>query len=333
VNLSFQTNSERLSNGKGSSDRGMHHRNFGTSFRYRFENVQSLGHSNSAFSPKVHLLKTYGRKNLEEPERTENQNKMAQFAPQYDLFKIIDNLRRTMSFVFWTIVILSASSPILKLLNVQVNLDDLFNTINIVALGSFFLLEIIVEYILIQADSRRRDDFLDNSFGSTFSPAASVGYYDNDEIQRGLYKAACNLFENCFFSYSLVSRMTLRKTVLPGTVLVLVIVSAYYGFKEVPFALSLLQALFSATLLGDLIKHLILLSRLGNIQGDSINLFQHHDLKTDIGKYEPQIYRLWLQYESLSSRIPPSIPNALFKKHNQTLLLDWRKLKARYNIC
>lgn len=258
---------------------------------------------------------------------------MAEFAPQYNLFKIVDKLKRVLSITFWTIFILSAVPTVMKLIKLNIAIDDLLNTVNIIAIALFFLIEIVVEYIMIpQADNKRRDDFIDNAFGSKFSPTPSVGYYDTEEVEKGLYKASCNLFENCFFSYSLVKAMTIRKIVLPAIVLLFVVVFAYYGFKEVPFALSLLQALFSATLLSELVKHLILLSRLSNIHDCWINLFQHEDLKTNIAKYQTQIYRLWLQYETLHSRMPAGIPDELFNKHNNKLTNEWEELKIRYNI-
>jgi hypothetical protein len=258
---------------------------------------------------------------------------MANYAPQHNLFTIIDRIRKGIIVIFWIIFFLSVIPVLIKFLNIQINLDDLVSTINIVSISLFFVLEIIVEYIMIPlADSKRRDDFIDNAFGSTFSPAPSVGYYDTDEIQIGIYKAACNLFENSYFTFSLAKAVTVKKIVLPALVLVSIMVFAYYGFKQVPFALSLLQALFSATLLGDLIKHIILLTRLNSIHDAWINLFQHPDLKSNILKYQPHIYRYWLQYEALHSRIPSGISDSVFKKHNQELTDEWNNLKIRYNI-
>jgi len=258
---------------------------------------------------------------------------MAEFAPQYNLFKIIDRFRTGITVLFWIIFTLSVVPSILNMLKIYLDLDDLVNTINIISIALFFVLEIVVEFILIpQADGMRRDDFIDNAFGSTFSPNPSVGYYDTDELQKGLYKAASNLFENCFFTYSLARVITVRKIILPSIVLLSIVVFAYYGFKQVPFALSFLQALFSATLLGDLVKHFILLSRLHAIQDAWINLFQHQDLKTNTNKYQHNIYRYWLQYEALHSRIPAGIPDKVFKKHDKKLTQEWVNLKHRYNI-
>ncbi len=258
---------------------------------------------------------------------------MAQFAPQYNLMVIVDKIRTGIFWIFWLIFILSVVPVLLKMLKIELPIDDLFNTLNIICIALFFILDILVEYIIVpQADNKRRDDFIDNSFGSSFSPIPSVGYFDTDELSYGLYKAAANLFENCFFTYSLVKVVTIRKTVLPAIVLLSVAVFAYYGFKQVPFALSFLQALFSATLLGELVKHFVLMARLHTIHDAWILLFQHPDFKADPGKYETTIYRYWLQYEALRSRIQSGVPDKVFKQFNEKLTEDWIAIKCRYNI-
>lgn len=258
---------------------------------------------------------------------------MAKYAPQYNLFALIDRIKMVITVIFWAIFAFSVFPALIKLIDINLNLDDLINTLNIIAISAFFILEMIVEYILLpQADSKRRDDFIDNAFGSSFSPSPSVGYYDTNEVQIGLYKAACNLFENSLFTYSLAKASMVRKIVMPAIVFITIMVFAYYGFKQVPFALSLLQTLFSATLLGDLAKHIILLTRLHSIQDAWINLFQNPDLKSNTYKYQPTIYRYWLQYEALHSRIPAGIPDKVFQKYNHLLTQEWDILKKRYNI-
>lgn len=258
---------------------------------------------------------------------------MAKFAPQYNLFVIIDKIRVVINIVFWTIFALSILPLLLKTSNIEIGIDDLIEIINIVSISLFFVLEILVDYILVpQADNKRRDDFIDNSFGSKFSTNPSIGYFDTDEISKGLYKAASNLFENCFFTYSLVKATTIKKAILPSIVYLSVGVSAYFGFKNVPFALSLLEVLFSTKLLGELIKHCILIAKLNTIQGHWITLFQHSDLKSDTGKYQSYIYRYWLQYETLHSRMQAGIPDRLFKKMNDQLTQEWNELRIRYDI-
>lgn len=258
---------------------------------------------------------------------------MATFSPHFNLYKTIDCISLVNQIVFWLILVLSVAPITLKELCERFSATDLINILNIVGILLFFLLEVINEHILIpQAENKRKDDFIDNSFGSTFSPNNSVDYYDNDEIKQGLFKAAVNLFQNCFFTYNFIKTLSVRKIVIPSIVFLITIVFAYFGFKEVPLALSILQALFSANILGLLIKHLILLNRLSTIHDSWITLFQNKDLKTNPGNYHSSIYRYWLQYETLLSKIQPGIPESVYEKLNPPLTEDWKKLKTRYNI-
>ena len=131
---------------------------------------------------------------------------MADFSPQEKLFNTINRISAFIQFIFWTILVFSVAPIVFKEFCEKNNLVNAINILNIIGITLFFMLEIIIEYILTpQADSKRRDDFIDNSFGSKFSPNNSKGYYDNDEVNSGLYKAAVNLFENCFFSTKLLN--------------------------------------------------------------------------------------------------------------------------------
>jgi hypothetical protein len=258
---------------------------------------------------------------------------MAEYAPHYNLFKIINRIGSFNKFIWWVIL---ASSIIPIVLKDYLNTDGLLNIINIlniIGISLFFILEIICDLILIpHADNKRRDDFIDNSFGSSFSTSSSIAYYDNDEVNKGLYKAAVNLFENVFFSYSLVKATTITKIFFPSIIVVVMAIFSYYGLKEVPYALSVLQALFSANILGLLIKHLIMLNRLSTIQDYWISLFQHEDMKLNTVRYQSYIYRYWLQYEALQSKINSDISERLYIRLNPILSQEWHEIKKKYNI-
>ena len=258
---------------------------------------------------------------------------MAEYSPQYDLFKVINRLSKLGSVIFWLILIFSIFPILFKEYCNENNIINIINVLNIIGISLFFFIEILIDYILLpQADNKRRDDFIDNSFGSKFSTKNSIGYYDNDEVEKGLYKASVNLFENCFFTYSLVKAITFSKIITPLIMLLLMMILSYYGIKEVPFALSVLQALFSANIMGLLIKHIILLNKLSVILDNWILLFQNKDIKSHTYNYQSFIYRYWLQYETLHSKINAGISEKIFSKNNSTLTVEWENLKSKHNI-
>ena len=255
-------------------------------------------------------------------------------APHYNHLSLLRKISSFSKNIFWLILFLSVIS---KILNNNIDLPSLIysiNFLNILAICVFFGLEIISNYILIpKVDEIKMDDLIDNSFGSSFCTINSQGYFDNDELKIGLYKAAANLFEKCFFTYSLVRSTTIKKVIIPFIMLVLIAGLAVIGFKEVPFSLTFLQALLSSSILGSLIKHLILLNRLSAIQDSWIALYQNKDLKENINKYESFVYRYWLQYEKLLSKIYPGIAKKDFNSFQDKLNDEWNNvIKVRYNI-
>lgn len=258
---------------------------------------------------------------------------MAKFSPQYNPHKLTAAVRSANDWIFWIVFIL-AFAPICFHEFCETNLvKSILNVVNVISILLFFTLEMVVEFILFpQSEQKRRDDFLDNAFGSKFSTANSIDYYNNENIGQGLFKASSNLFENAFFTYSLVKHLTFRKIIIPAFVLISVWVMAYFGFQKVPAALSILQILFSANVLGNLVKHLILLNRVSAIQDNWISTFQIPDFKTQTSKYQSNIYRNWLNYESILSRIQPDISDFFFKKYNPRLTQEWECMKSKYDI-
>lgn len=258
---------------------------------------------------------------------------MATFSPQYNPHKVTAMVRLVNDWIFWIVFVL-AFVPICFHDFCETELvKSILNVINVISILLFFTLEIVVEYILFpQSEQKRRDDFLDNSFGSKFSTANSIDYYDNENLSHGLFKASSNLFENAFFTYSLIKALTFRKIIIPAIALTSVWAMAYFGFQRVPIALSVLQILFSANVLGNLVKHLILLNKVSNIQDNWITTFQIEDFKTHTLKYQSNIYRNWLNYEAILSRIQPDISDSIFKKHNTRLSAEWEQIKTKYSI-
>ncbi|MCF2490761.1 hypothetical protein [Dyadobacter sp. CY347] len=258
---------------------------------------------------------------------------MAVFSPHTDIYKIkiiLDNINKV---VFWLTLLLSILPLAFQNSYQLCGSTDLINIFNIIGIILFFVIEIVNEYILLPlADDKRRDDFIDNSFGSKFSIKNSIDYYDNQEVAKGIYKAAVNQFENCFFTYSLVKIAFIWKIIIPTLMLVLMSILAYYGFSQVPFALTILQSFFSANIIGNLVKHLILMNRLSSIQDSWLQLFQNVNLNEEVSTYQPHILRYWLQYETLHSKINADISPGLFKKNNAKLTKDWSDLKIKYNI-
>ncbi len=262
---------------------------------------------------------------------------MAKFTPQFSLYKMIAILNKAINTLFWTIFWLSVLPIVINTLTLPhyIWLDWfiwLLGLINIIAIIVFFILEFIVEYVLKpDAENKRRNDFIDNSFNSKFEPNSSVEYYDNDELQYWFYKAATNLFENTFFTYSLTKLQTPKKIILTSLVFICLLVVVRYWLQKIAL-LPLLQILFSANVLWWLCKHLLLVNKLWVIYEDWRSVFQTIDSTLSEKKYRPSVMRNRLRYETLITKISVSTSNKLFNKYNGKLTKEWQAIKLYYNI-
>lgn len=210
---------------------------------------------------------------------------------------------------------------------------DICNSLNIVCLIVYFIIDSIVEYVLFpNAEDIRKSDFISNSWGIITTSKPSEQYYSNDEINFGLYKMTLNLFENSFFSYNVSKSMLLKKIIITSFFAVLIIVISYYGFKSVPIAIPLLQVIFSTMILGDLIKLLIFINRVKRVFDNWELLFIHNDFAKDTSKYQSEIYKNWLYYESTLARTQITLSNAKFNELNQRLSHEWNQIKAKFSI-
>ncbi len=258
---------------------------------------------------------------------------MADFTPHNYLFNKINTLTKISNFLFWTIFLLTILPLLIESVFDISKYIDLLNIINIILICFLFSLDIIIDYVLIPiANNKRIDDFIDNSLGSNFSKKNSINYYNNDKINFGLYKVAVNLFENCFFSKSLLGKSYINKMILPIIFIIVLLFSAYTGFKNNPFSLTILQTLLSVNILGNLIKYIILIIKLNSIEDNLVSLFQNKNFKANLMEYEPCIYRYWLQYETLISKINPDISTKIFEKSNAILTKEWEDIKIKNNI-
>lgn len=258
---------------------------------------------------------------------------MADFTPHNNLFNKINTLTKISNFLFWLIFLLTIFPLLVKSFYDITEYIDLLIIINIISICFLFTLDIIIEFVLLPlANNRRIDDFLDNSLGSNFSQKNSINYYDNDKIKIGLYKVAVNLFENCFFTKALLCKSYINKIIIPILFIIVLIISTYTGFKNNPLGLTILQTLLSINILGNLIKYSILVIKLNTIEDNLNSLFQNKNFKTNLIEYESYIYRYWLKYETLISKINPDISTKTFAKSNTILTKEWEDIKIKHNI-
>ena len=250
---------------------------------------------------------------------------MAKYSPQTNYFETSKNLFIIYDFAYWTIF---ASSIIATIFNINAIIDYL----GVIAIIFLAVLEGISRDFKIRAEKVRRKDFIDNSFGTRLIHDSSDEYYDNDEIDYGMKKATCNLFENAFFSFN-VSKAMFRKC-LPINLIFLVgiVILSVYGFSRNQFAIPILQLFLSRYFLFNILNAYRFRNEIeyvfDELKGLSIDISKN----TKLNSSEVRVIKILIDYEALIAETNIRLDTKLFSQINQKLTSEWKTLKKKYSM-
>ncbi|MFZ1320853.1 MAG: hypothetical protein WAT71_04790 [Ignavibacteria bacterium] len=222
-----------------------------------------------------------------------------------------------------------------KVFEISDFLNDIKNQLYIGLLLALFIITIIIDYKLLpEAQRKTRCDFFDNAFGTKFiHNKNSEEYYTNDNIEKGIYKMAVDLFESSLFTYNISSRMRFKRIILCCLLFVVLIPLSFYGFKNTFFiGIIILQALLSIYFAGGLIKLLIFVGKNKEYFEELKSLFSNSNFKQNIIEYEAKIIKLYADYESTKAWSFIHLDSRIYNKINPTLSKEWEEMKQKYNI-
>lgn len=205
--------------------------------------------------------------------------------------------------------------------------------LSILSIVGFIILENIISNYQKKAETIRRKDFIDNAFGTKLVNENSEGYYDNEEIEKGLYKALLNLFENSLFSKEISEKMLeekLKRSIIPALIL---IISAAYGFFGNQLIVPILQLFLSKEFLCKNIKLKSYNENVENVYNNIASLCDTTKLNSEnILKYEPHILNIWIEYEANISNSKLFLDGKIYNELNPILTKKWEKIKNKYKF-
>ncbi len=102
-------------------------------------------------------------------------------------------------------------------------------SLSYVSMIAYLGLSLIAKFLFKNAEKTKRDDLIDNSFGTSYSNENSSGYYNNEEVTIGIKKLALNAYESSFHTEN-----TLKKMLFKMSLKVLLII--------IPFSLSIFSS-------------------------------------------------------------------------------------------
>jgi len=262
---------------------------------------------------------------------------MYKSAPQSNDYALIQKLQRINKILFTVVIILSLLSTLTtsKIIIFPESIEDIKNILYIGLMISLSIITIIIDYYLIpNAQRTTRCDFYDHSLGTKYiHHKSSEDYYNNTHLEHGLYKMAANLFESCFFTYSISSRMIIKRIFTSCILLAVLIPLLFYGFKNTSLiGVILLQALLSIYFIGGLIRLLVFVNKNRELFEELKSLFSNNDLKTNTNKYFTSILKIYTDYESNKAWSYIQLDSKLYIQLNEELSKVWIEMQNKYGI-
>lgn len=260
---------------------------------------------------------------------------MAKSVPQKNDFKLIGKLSRTNRYLFFAIILFSAI-PVISSYLVKPEFKEIIRDtallFNLIALVVYHIILFIIEFSLVPvAEKKRRSDMFDNAFGTKLNFKESEGYFTNDSTPKGTKKLAVNLFQNCFWSSSISKKMigpVILKTVV---VSVVILVLAFWGFKNVILVIPVLQIFFSVFVLKGMIKLILFSRECDRILEELKELFDNQD-NYPHAKFLGRVIKAYNDYETNIARSMVQLNSKVFKRMNDTLETEWSEIKKKYKI-
>lgn len=205
------------------------------------------------------------------------------------------------------------------------------------ALQTFFALLVIILflvglitrlYLTPRAEDKRRQDFLSNASNIPLTHETTVGYYNNDLIGV-IPRIAGQLFENTFFTKSILHLMARRERAFLCAYVVIYLLIIFFRDTNLAFIAVASQAIFSEQILSRYVRLEWLRMRAEKTFDEVYRMFQ---LKPDEDNLQAQTLDFLINYETTKATAGIPLSSRLFERLNPTLSQEWECIKKTLNI-
>lgn len=252
--------------------------------------------------------------------------KVVPYKKDFDLVSLVDKISNS---ILWSSVVASIAIIIISYSKIEQTTENILTTVlnSIICFFavSYFLSDIISNYLFQKAEAKRRDDFFDNSLNTSHSEENSNEYFTNDNITPSIKKMGVNCFENSFFTKSISAKM-LKPMIINSIVVFLLFL--ILAITNNHLFVTALQIALPYTKIQQTIRLFVFHNRIENICKRFRQIFTTHN-KKNITK---SILHNVSSYETTLSWACIKLDSKLFDKMNDELSEKWNKIKTKCNI-
>lgn len=207
--------------------------------------------------------------------------------------------------------------------------QEIGKVISYVSIIAYLVITLITRILFHTVEKKKRNDLIDNSFGTKYSDENTVGYYNNEETGNGIRKLALNSYESSFHTENTLKIMIHRNLLL------LIVIS-------IPFFLSIFSKGGEnfVRLLFEISIPLILVSEFVVLLTYYINVtvinerFKTELISIDSNNFDekdiPRLLIPIMEYYSIKSWANTNLDSKIFNEHNTIISRKWATRKASF---
>lgn len=210
------------------------------------------------------------------------------------------------------------------------HLKDLAKVISYVSMVGYLIIKLVAKILFHNVEKLKRNDLIDNAFGTNYSDDNTTGYYNNDETDNGIRKLALNAYESAFHTENTLKLMIYKNLII------LVVIS-------IPFLLSIfskggsdvVRLLFEISipliLSSDFVILLVYYLNVSSINErfkiEFTNLTNDKLKDSDV----PKLIIPVMEYYSIKAWANTNLDSKIFNKNNEKISKNWiiRKEKLK----
>lgn len=202
--------------------------------------------------------------------------------------------------------------------------------ISYVSMVGYLIINLISKILFHKIEKRKRNDLIDNSFGTNYSDENTIGYYNNNETENGIKKLALNSYESSFHTENTLKLMLYKNLVI------LVLLS-------IPFLLSIfskggsdiVRLLFEIsiplTLISEFVIMLIYFLNVSEINERFKIELTNIGKRSIIDKDIPKLLIPVMEYYSMKAWANTNLDSKIFNKNNERVSVKWKSRKEKLN--
>lgn len=251
------------------------------------------------------------------------------FEPDYDIVRKLE--KASMFLLILSAILILANLIISKLFNNEstnccATIMEAVQICSYVTMSCYLIVEFCIKYRFFEAESKTRQDLIDNSFATKYSVENTEGYYNNTEIKAGIKRLALNTYESSFHTANTLKIMARNSiiAIIPIIIIFLISIFSKNGSGVIRTMVEISLPVFLLYQLMHLCKYLNRV-RETNKQFKSILTDAKCDELTN--KETSKLLYQVLEYHSIKAWANINLDSKIFNKHNEAISKKWNREK------